>query len=244
MKNFYHENKIKGLHVPKILGLTASPVMRSNPSSVSKIEQTLDAICRTPKQHRDELRQHVKLPALTQIRFEGSSLPANKSLTSLALALREMDLAEDPYYMSLKKDKSERAQRSLEKLQLSQKTSSRDQVKSFSIIAHRIADELGEWAVNYYISQVVSKVMDGTRSMNNQFGVWDVFSAEKQYIARTLRRVTVIDPTADSSTISVTDKVAKLIEVLEMETGRASGIIFVKVCSMLHLNSPLKLNLY
>lgn len=54
MTNFYHPRKSKGQHIPHILGLTASPVMRSNATSLVKIEETLDAICRTPTKHRAE----------------------------------------------------------------------------------------------------------------------------------------------------------------------------------------------
>jgi len=46
MENFYHTRKRSDLPTPHILGLTASPVMRSNPTSLGKIENTLDAICK------------------------------------------------------------------------------------------------------------------------------------------------------------------------------------------------------
>lgn len=241
MKNFYHENKAKGLPIPKILGLTASPVMRSNPASVSKIEQTLDSICRTPKKHRAELRLHVKLPALLQAYFETPLPLAITSLTSLAQAYRGMKITEDPYYLSLKKEKSERAQRSLEKLILSQKTTSRDQIKSFLIIAQRIGEELGEWAADYYVDQVVSKVLSTFHDVHDQFGSEDVLWAEKQYIAKTLQNVKMAHPIAKISVSSVSDKVTKLIDILEGESGRAAGIIFVKVMPQARFGNLVKI---
>lgn len=66
MQSFYHPQKCRGSAVPLILGLTASPVMKSNTESLEKIEETLDSICRTPTRHRDELRLQVKLPVLSQ----------------------------------------------------------------------------------------------------------------------------------------------------------------------------------
>src|ERR1700710_369708 len=72
MGNFYHERKQKGLSVPHILGLTASPVMRSDPQNLVQIENTLDAICRAPLKHRAELRLQVNLPVLSQVYYQGT----------------------------------------------------------------------------------------------------------------------------------------------------------------------------
>ncbi|OWP01069.1 dicer-like protein [Marssonina coronariae] len=67
MSLFYHRRKGAGLSVPHILGMTASPIMKTNPQDLVTIETTLDAICRTPSKHRAELRLEVKLPLLVQV---------------------------------------------------------------------------------------------------------------------------------------------------------------------------------
>lgn len=231
MQNFYHRQKSQGLQVPKVLGLTASPVMRSNLLSVSKIEQTLDAICRTPKKHQTELRLHAKLPALIHVQYDTLFIEYTQTVNSLSQAFKSMDLTKDPYYLSLVKDNTERAQKALQKLILNHKTASHVQIKHFYIVARRINQELGDWAADYYVSQIVSKVMQLVNDTDCQAGTWDVLTAEKQYIAQVLQQVKLSGDICNRwcSSSSVSNKVTKLIEVLATESGHSSGIIFVKV---------------
>jgi hypothetical protein len=233
MQNFYHRQKSQGLQVPRVLGLTASPVMRSNLLSVTKIEQTLDAICRTPKKHQTELRLHVKLPALMHVQYDALFIEYTQTVNSLSQAFKGMELTEDPFYLSLLKDNTERAQRTLQKLILNHKTTSHVQVKSFYIVAQRINQELGGWAADYYISQIISKVMQLVNHTDCQAGTWDVLTAEKQYVAQVLQQVKLSGDIPNCwCPSSVSNKVIKLIEVLVAESGRSSGIIFVKVSSI------------
>jgi hypothetical protein len=55
MQRFYWPKKSDGLEIPRILGLTASPVIRSKVEDISKVEENLDAISRTPTKNRAEL---------------------------------------------------------------------------------------------------------------------------------------------------------------------------------------------
>src|ERR1019366_3090460 len=116
--------------------------------------------------------------------------------------------------------------RALEALILNQKTWSCEQIKSFYIIAQRVNEELGGWAADYYVSHVVSKVLKLVDEADKNIGIWDVSKAEKKYVAKILRRVKVDE---SSHPWSITDKVARLIEILLGESGRSSGIVFVKV---------------
>jgi hypothetical protein len=74
--------------------------MRSDPLSVTKIEETLDAICRTPTKHREELRVQVKLPVLSHVPYQPlipeSELGSyTKTIDSLGQALKALKLSED-----------------------------------------------------------------------------------------------------------------------------------------------------
>ncbi|KAE9375393.1 P-loop containing nucleoside triphosphate hydrolase protein [Stipitochalara longipes BDJ] len=154
MQNFYHKRKAQGLSIPHILGLTASPVINSDPLSVIKIEETLDALCRTPKKHREKLRLQVKLP-------------------------------------------------------------------------------LEAWAADYYASQIIAKVTQSADGSGASVGIWDVTSAEKQYLKKALQSVELSIPTAHkrpTSILPVTDKVRKLVEILAQMSKSAtfSGIVFVQ----------------
>ena len=64
MRSFYHPLVLAGEQVPSILGLSASPIMKSDPKQLSIVENNLNSISRTPLLHRQELMAHVRLPTL------------------------------------------------------------------------------------------------------------------------------------------------------------------------------------
>ncbi|CZR52993.1 related to Dcl-2 dicer RNA helicase/RNAseIII CAF [Phialocephala subalpina] len=236
MRNFYWPRKRKGLNVPHILGLTASPVMRSSTSSLTTIEKTLDAICRTPSKHRAELRLQVKLPALSQVYYkacaaEGSVGALPRTMTTLAEAYNNRNLQEDPEYLTILKDNTKRGREKLDKVRMSGKTPCADQLKSFTGTAQKIWEDLGTWSAEYYIAEVVLKVLSDARKSDNSLGIWDISGAEKQYLAKALRGVElnpgyIHGPILSSQT---TDKVEKMLDVLLQSAGEHfSGIIFVQ----------------
>lgn len=237
MLNFYHRRKELNLTVPHILGLTASPVMRSDPRALVKIESTLDSICRTPTKHRSELRLQVKLPVLLQVQYQSLPPPnsltgAPKSILSLHQAYLGLKVSEDPYFLSLVKyNNTEKGRKHIEKVRMSHKTWCHDQLKSFYATASKICQDLGPWAADFYISRIITKIKKVADGSKNYMDVWDVSSAEKQYLAKALQGVEASHTSClgfeDLHLLS--DKVAKLIEVLMMETASFSGIVFVQV---------------
>ncbi|KAL3422431.1 dicer-like protein 2 [Phlyctema vagabunda] len=240
MHKFYHPDKAQGCPVPHILGLTASPAMRSDAQSVIKIEETLDAICRTPSKHRAELRDRVKLPVLCQVYFE--ALPSESALTghthviqSLAQVYSSLRISEDPYVLGLIEEGTDRSLRKLEKVLKNHKTWCQMQIKSFYGLSLKICRELGAWAANFYISEVITRFLQGHRSDVDGFsGLWDISNAEKNYLADVLRHVKIIDPTSqipdDYSMVS--DKFSKLVDVILSESEDVSGIVFVQERAM------------
>jgi len=90
MQEFYHPRARKGLEIPAVLGLTASPVVRSTPdqlrhvspklwvgilanrTDIRVIEANLNAISRTPVRNRAELLRHVHPPVLKRIVYKSS----------------------------------------------------------------------------------------------------------------------------------------------------------------------------
>lgn len=151
MHNFYHPQKSKGLKTPHILGLTASPIMGSNPKSLSKIEATLDALCQTPTKHRTELQLQLKPPILTQITYK--TPPRTEQLTgytrtvkSLSQAFLALKIEDDPYVLDLQKHDGEKSAAKLKKVFSNHKTWCQDQMKSFRETSLKIAADLGAWA--------------------------------------------------------------------------------------------------
>ncbi|KAK0104085.1 Dicer-like protein 2 [Cadophora gregata f. sp. sojae] len=231
MSDFYHPRKISGQSLPHILGLTASPVMRSNPRSLIEIEKVMDSICRTPSKHRAELRLEVKLPVLLQISYQAATtFTPSKSLASLKKAFVDMNIMEDPSFLSLLKDNSEKGRAKADKVRMTGKTWCSNQVKSFHSTASKINEELGTWAADYYIAQVVEKIRKAATGSQKHGNIWDIEGPEKQYLARVLSGV----ETTQRSSLgfedlgSVSDKVDKLVEVLLQEPNTFQGIIFVQ----------------
>jgi len=236
MTSFYHPRKVNQQSVPHILGLTASPVMRSSINSLGKIEETLDAICRIPTKHRAELRLQVKRPALLQIYYESVPLiEYTKSLHTLSRVYYGLDIEDDPYFQQLRKDETERGKLKLHKIRLNRKTRCQDQLKSLHATSLRICTELGSWAADYYIADVVSNYLE-MAEQNTSWGTWDVSLAEQNYIADALRMVevnsSIKNPPALGFYPAISDKVAKLIAVLCEQPSRFSGIIFVQERAM------------
>lgn len=232
----YHTQKAKKKCIPHILGLTASPVMRSDPKSVENIEKTLDSICRTPKHHRSDLIQHVKRPKLSEVRFQGQSPEVvqgcTQSVRSLGKAYGSLNLNEDPYVISLRKDTSDKGQRTLTKVYLNHKTWCSKQMKDFHGTATKIYEELGASSADYYVSEVVRKF--GNASSNTGISwdsEWDVSAEEKRYISRALGAVEIVQNSLDPSSStppSISNKVRKLMDVLLQEHASFRGIIFVQ----------------
>ncbi|PVH89342.1 P-loop containing nucleoside triphosphate hydrolase protein [Cadophora sp. DSE1049] len=231
MSSFYHPRKDSGQSLPHILGLTASPVMRSNPRSLIDIEKIMDAICRTPSKHRAELRLEVKLPVLLQIAYQATTVAApSKSLASLKKAFVDMKITEDPYFLSLLKDNSEKGRAKADKVRMSGKTWCSNEIKSFQGTASKINEDLGPWAADYYIAQVVEKIRKAATGSKKYGNIWDVAGAEKQYLAKVLSGVetTQHSSLAFEDLSLVSDKVAKLVELLLEEPNTFQGIIFVQ----------------
>nr|WKU84469.1 dicer-like 2 [Erysiphe quercicola]WKW83696.1 dicer-like protein 2 [Erysiphe quercicola] len=233
MNTFYHPRKSSGLYVPHILGLSASPVMGSNPLSLIKIENTLDSLSRTPTKTRIDLRQRVKLPKLIPVKYdEDLNEYSSKSFLSLDIAVRNLKIEKDPYYISLINSDDSRSQRRLQKLLLDHKTTCGDQLRSLLNISRKIYLELGSWAVDYYISRVVSKASKLAKESQELNGIWEdtLESLEKKYLVEVLGQVHIGDSNCSTfrGVPKISDKVSKLIEILREQGRGFSGIVFVQ----------------
>jgi len=258
MTNFYHKAKITGNPFPKILGLTASALTKSDPNSLFHIEKTLDCVCRTPTKNRLELQTHVKVPAFVQIFYNVSSgdrtRPQTTSLASLERVFFSLDISEDPYILALKSDDSERSQRELAKLLLNHKTWVQQQMKRLLETSIVIYTELGPWAVDYYIHRIVenSKSLTETSGVDGFVGSQDASGSEKRYLHSKLRAVEISDRciVTHTPTSLFSDKVNKLVETLLSQTGEVRGIVFVtrrataEVLAVLLRTHPLVRNMF
>lgn len=231
MMNFYHPRKQSALSVPHVLGLTASPIMRSRLEGLEALEQTLDSVCVTPRLHRDDLMTHVKRPTVCYVHYETTDAkdePKPVSISSLREACRNMDIRQDPYVICLRDKGTDRARRELIKVLTSHKTDSQQQMKSFFNQSLRVLRDLGPWAAEYYIWKVVTDFLAIIEARDHRMNQRN--TEEKQYLANILRQISISEPPVSMlSAHNTSNKVMVLMEYLSSKaTDGTVGIIFVK----------------
>lgn len=244
MQHYYHPLKATGSEdIPSIMGLTASPVTKQNTTGLEymtnsnylnammlivyrKIEGNLDAICRTPKTHREEMMQFVHRPELETVAFEASNWAHSKILQGLLEIRDQLVFQEDPLVRRLKaKENSEELQKVLQK----QKTPCQTQLKMFFARAETIHDELGPWAADLFVTSCIERVrvlVEG-KTQGNMFIEWEY--DEKTYISRVLSRVPCMVSPRKGIPDVLSDKAEKLVRLLTSEyTPGFRGIVFAQ----------------
>lgn len=230
MKEFYWESKAKCSPVPHVLGLTASPVVRSDVSSLKQIESTMDAICRTPTTHRQELLAHSQRPELFSTTFTSKSqLSANEyseSMLKLVAARNKLNILEDPYVVSLKAEGTDRARRKLEEAIKQRRTYVQDSMKSFCRRSVEISKELGSWAADWFIFEAIRRFLAGiSRQGASSRSFRD---SEVVYLARIFQDADIGPPAPTYEDSGLSDKVQRLLQVLLAYGSDARAICFVK----------------
>ena len=246
MTKFYQENKRDESPIPNILGLTASPSMSSTLEDLKALEKTLDAICRSPTIHREELLCRVKRPTVRLASYSdaGVNEPVSAafppSLTSLEAAYRGLKINEDPYILHLVSQKTERSRRELEEAVMKRDTFVQNQMKQLVRASRKLLAEIGPWAVEFFISGTIDRFISAQPSNALLLGNWK--AREKEYLGNKLREVAYHRSAADQLQNSVfSDKVLVLLRELTEQSGDTVGIIFVeeryKVFILAHLIS-------
>ncbi|KAH7075677.1 dicer-like protein 2, partial [Paraphoma chrysanthemicola] len=228
-----------GEHVPKILGLSASPVKRATATAddLSQIERNLCATVKTPKLHRTELMRYVHQPELVQVNYskEPAIVSSEGLLFTLQNAFHTYDLRRDPYVVDLIKQKQQGHDVSMQvsKVFVSGKTYCRDQLKSLVAKAEATADELGVSVMEWYLQRCIAQYQDMVRAADSQLLEWSV--NEKRHLLDILSQVASYagGPVAPTmmSLDRLSSKVEKLVELLVRvanETPDFTGLVFVQ----------------
>lgn len=230
MNEHYAVAKAEGRPVPHILGLTASPLMRSNPAGLEILERTLDAVCKTPSKHRDELLAHVNRPDMIQVAYGSLPSPvgADGALTPTMSRLediyRGLDIRTDPWVLKLRAENSQRSREALRKAVRTHKTYCQGQMKSFCVRARLICNQLGPWAADYYIHRVVSEFLE--RPDPGSVQMIDMMNEERKYLEKAFLALNPMPPPDIPAPLST--KVSKLVDILDSYQGSPVGIVFVK----------------
>ncbi|KAL2257880.1 hypothetical protein VTK26DRAFT_9051 [Humicola hyalothermophila] len=230
MKEHYSPRKAKGDTVPHILGLTASPLMRHNLDDLDTLEQTLDAVCKTPSRHRDELLAQVNRPEMEAVVYGNMICPEDatrptQTMTNLKRAFVDLDIKKDPYILHLLRDNRPRSLEMLRKVWMTKKTYCQTSMKSFCVRAQDMCEHLGAWAADYYIHRVIHTFLHNPDTPSEP----DSHPMEqmRKYLAEAFLKVNAMPPPPLPDAISA--KVQALLNILEShQEGNPVGIVFVR----------------
>ncbi|KAF2458152.1 hypothetical protein BDY21DRAFT_319388 [Lineolata rhizophorae] len=235
LKHFYHPLlRMDPGSAPRILGLSASPVMKSKVSGLETLERNMNAIAKTPKLHRTELMKYVHRPVLEKAFYKGGlTTPFSKCLTILQNKVETLQLEDDPYVRSLlarlKANPHDIVTRnSCHKVLINERTYCRDQLRLIITRSEAIEAELGEWASRWYIKNVLSMRLGFIQEAAPRFIQFS--NEEKTYLHGVLSEIE--DSIRDELAVGdfeTSEKAAQLIELLCSEyRAQFTGIVFVE----------------
>lgn len=230
MREFYREAKDKGNPVPHVLGLTASPVVRADISSLEDLEKTLDATCRSPTRHREELLANTRRPSMFNIQYVPRlKVPQNEytqSMSRIHEAHKGLDIKEDPYTHWLRAQNTDRSKRKLSDAFMKKDTYVQGAMKKFCRRSVDTCRDMGSWAVDWYIFETIRRFLGGVQ---RQDAISQCYKdAEVVYLARIFQNAKINPPSEAYDGSALSEKVRQLIDVLINYGGDARGIIFVK----------------
>ncbi|GAP83771.1 putative RNase3 domain-containing protein [Rosellinia necatrix] len=225
----YRIHKSNGLPCPAILGLTASPIMKSNINGIEKIEQTLDAICKTPTIHREELLCAVKRPVLLPVFVPNSRIhPPTNGMVSLLKAFQDLvaGIHRDPYILHLQSKGTEISEDQLQKALNKRETYSTKQLQSLYLRSVEIHRQLGPWASEHFIHRAIANFLTSTDTDITLFDTME--AAEKRYLGNALMQVKINFPRPfkDTTSVDVSSKFTTLVQVLQSAPENTRCIIF------------------
>lgn len=233
MHNFYHRRRDRAGDMPSILGLTATPSMRSSLQGVEKLEAVLDAKCVSPTLQRETLLRFVKKPQILCAKYVPSQphLGLTRAMRTLWEARQGLDIAQDPYILSLQARPNDKNLRSLEKAIERNETYSQNQIKGLWNRCVQIQQELGSWAADLYLWKACDTYLDRLERTDDFFDQWS--NGEKRYVAAFLRGVMPPRPSPRPQACGdLSDKVTVLLQELLAVDRDVVGIIFVKERAM------------
>ncbi|KAM7206299.1 hypothetical protein V8F33_000585 [Rhypophila sp. PSN 637] len=230
MKEFYAPAKRQNQIVPHILGLTASPLMRMNLKDIDVLENTLDAICKTPTKHREELMAQVNRPEIMTMPYAEPDAPERpfiptRVMSSLRKAYLDLDIKKDPYILRLVSGRNTlRNKEELKRAVLQHDTYSQKQMRSFYARASEIWKQVGPWAADYYIYRVITEFTDSLATTSELLEGWS--EQERVYLGEAFRKVNI--PSTLGEPNHLAPKMEVLLSILQQDREDPMGIVFVK----------------
>jgi ERCC4-related helicase/dsRNA-specific ribonuclease len=229
MQHFYRPAKAAGSAVPRILGLSASPVMNAKAGGLEVLEANMDSRAITPRLHRSELMQYVHVPELLKRSFSSRDVfdldISSSLLGGLTDIIRQYDIRKDPYVLGLVQAAGADMQANVHNVLTSQKTYCTDQLRALRSRAEVIARDVSLSASETYIQSCRDKFLTGVQQHNTSF-MPELSDKEKVHLAGILTGLRVNSVNMDTT---LSSKLQLLLDVLREEAGPSfTGIVFVE----------------
>lgn len=196
------------------------------------LEENLNAICRTPTIHREELLQHVHRPDISRIIYESDECPHSLLLLWLEILVDKAldDIESDPLIKRLRMRDDLKSQQELTKALEKGKTPCRQELKSLLRHAREIHEELGSWAADVFIDTSVRRFHASASDASKSDMLVDWETDEKRYVAEVLSKLPIPETKLWGSVPDrLSQKANSLIKLLtETYTPDSRVIIFAK----------------
>ncbi|KAF1988783.1 P-loop containing nucleoside triphosphate hydrolase protein [Aulographum hederae CBS 113979] len=239
MNLFYRPAKARGAAVPRILGLSASPVFNARANSMDVIEANLDARIVSPRVHRSELTRFVHRPQLEQLVYSPVLSPTTPLFTALGSTYQNLILEEDPYVIYLKSKDDHQSSSELLKIRMKQnpRTYCFDQLRLLNTRVKDLWTDLGIRAATDYLIACIDCFSENDASPLKLQALSDLEREERLFVQSRLVRVKSAGKsrhTANATeTADISPKVQALIKILLKEWNTDfTGIIFVEQRAM------------
>ncbi|KAK6001187.1 hypothetical protein QM012_003270 [Aureobasidium pullulans] len=227
MQQFYRPAKIAGQPVPRILGLSASPVMNAKAGGLVILEANMDSHAITPRLHRSELMQYMHIPELLKQTFQSKEAPDIPESLRQALTntIHLYKIREDPYTVEIIQTGGPNVQVELDEILMSRKTYCTDQLMALRKRAEVIARDISPSAAETYIQACRDKFLAGVQE-NSALWLPELSDKEKSHLAKIL---TNLQAGLVNSDTTVSLKLQLLLDILRKEFGPSfTGIVFVE----------------
>ncbi|KAG6855552.1 hypothetical protein H0H87_001109 [Tephrocybe sp. NHM501043] len=211
------------------------------------IEENLDSTIRAPQRHKEELVKFVHRPVFRHVLFNGSnpmSRPFSTNVATLSAVVGSLDIQKDPYVHSLRSQLARAMKGSADYHRIDQKLSKVIQkedsfthkgLRDFARTADAICQDLGVWAADWYVWEVIQHAKRAANPFNNIISTWK--NSEKAYLLKIIESI-VVSPVSyypDDIVEECSGKVTALIETLlaekldaEAENEAYSALVFVQ----------------
>ncbi|KAI4260155.1 MAG: hypothetical protein LQ352_000420 [Teloschistes flavicans] len=198
----------------------------------SDLERNLQAISRSPKRNREEMLRYVHRPSLVELIYARrvSDLGTTHIANELGKHRLRLDIEQDPFVLKMRSDPDAFDAGLLSKALLGRKTYCQEQLKMLHTRAQIIEEELGIWAVYWYISACVRKLQ--IRGEGDQVGLQLLDSTEVTYLEQSLSTFLLDIPKHPLTFLDHESHSAKVLCLIDFlihhQAPRFSGLVFVR----------------